>query len=144
MASPNRVLAIDLGAKRIGLAISDETRTIAFPAGVLASKGPKADVVALRALVAEREVGAIVVGLPIHMSGRRGPEAERAETFAAALGAATGLPVALLDERWTSRGAERALHEMGRSKKQQRGKVDEVAATLLLQTFLEREAGRSR
>lgn len=140
MPPPTRVLAIDLGAKRIGLAISDETRTIAFPAGTLASRGPKLDVAALAALVAEREVGAIVVGLPIHLNGRRGPEAERAEAFAAKLGEATGLPVSLLDERWTSRGAERALHEMGRSAKQQRGKVDEVAATLLLQTFLAREA----
>lgn len=140
MVSPTRVLAIDLGAKRIGLAISDETRTIAFPAGVLESLGRRADVAALCALAGERGVGAIVVGLPIHMSGRRGPEAKRAQTFAEALRAATGLPVELLDERWTSRGAERALDEMGRSRKQQRGKVDELAATLLLQTFLDREA----
>ncbi|HVP31090.1 MAG TPA: Holliday junction resolvase RuvX [Myxococcota bacterium] len=144
MASPTRVLAIDLGSKRIGLAISDESRKIAFPAGVIASRSTKADVEALRALAAEREVGTVVVGLPIHMDGRRGPEAARAQAFAEALGAATGLPVALLDERWTTRGAERALHEMGRSRKQQRGVVDQVAATLLLQTFLEREARSGR
>lgn len=143
MSPPTRVLAIDLGAKRIGLAISDETRSIAFPAGTLASRGAKADVAALAALAAEREVGAIVVGLPIHMNGRRGKEAQRSEAFAAALGRATGLPVSLLDERWSSRGAQRALHEMGHSAKQQRGRLDEVAATLLLQVFLARDARRA-
>ena len=73
------------------------------------------------------------------MSGRGGPEAEAARAFARALGEATGLPVDLLDERWTSREAERALRDAPARRKRDRGTVDSVAATLLLRTYLERE-----
>jgi putative Holliday junction resolvase len=82
-----------------------------------------------------------VVGLPLHLSGRSGPEAEAARAFACALGEAAGTPVDLLDERWTTREAERALREGKRSarRKRDRGSVDSVAATLLLRSYLERE-----
>jgi putative Holliday junction resolvase len=135
-----RVLGIDLGAKRIGLAISDEEARIAFPAGTLERKGERATFAALQALVRERGIGRAVVGLPLHMSGRAGPEAEAARAFAAELATAAGIPVELLDERWTSVAAERSLRESGRRTIERRGKgvVDEVAATLLLSTYLER------
>ena len=112
-APPTRILGLDLGSKRVGLAVSDADARIAFPAGVLARRGRKADLAALRALCAEREVAEIVVGLPIHLSGRKGPAAVAAAAFARALAEATGLPVALQDERWTTREAERALGDMG-------------------------------
>jgi len=137
------VLALDLGSRRIGLAVSDRERRIAFPAGVLERRGGARDLEALRALVAEREVGRVVVGLPIHMNGRRGPEAEAATAFARKLADATGLPVDTLDERWTTREAERALREMGRPKAKQRGAVDTVAATILLRTYLARLEGEA-
>ena len=135
-----RVLGIDLGERRIGLAVSDEDGRIAFPAGSLVRKGRKTDFPALCALIAERGIGRAVVGLPLHMSGRAGPEAEAAKEFAAALAEAAGIPVELLDERWTSVAAHRALQESGRRTVEKHGKgvVDEVAATLLLSTYLER------
>jgi putative Holliday junction resolvase len=95
--------------------------------------------------VRQRGAGCVVVGLPIHMSGRRGPEAEAALAFAAELARRAGVPVETQDERWTSREAERSLREMGRtSRKRARGEVDEIAATLLLRAFLERRAAGAR
>ncbi|RIL07734.1 MAG: Holliday junction resolvase RuvX [Proteobacteria bacterium] len=135
-----RVLGIDLGERRIGLAVSDEEARIAFPAGSLDRKNRRTDLAALVALVRERAIGRAVVGLPLHMSGRAGPEAEAARRFASALGEAAGIPVDTLDERWTSVAAERSLAEGRRRTVERRGKgvVDEVAATLLLSTYLER------
>jgi len=141
-----RMLGLDLGEKRIGLAISDEEARIAFPAGFIERKGRRRDLQALCALVRERGIGGAVVGLPLHMSGRRGPEAEAAEAFARELSAAAAIPVELLDERWTSVAAERALQETGRRVKQKRGRgeVDAIAATLLLSTWLERRRNQER
>ena len=131
-----RVLGLDLGSKRIGLALSDPDAGLAFPAGTLRSAGRKADIAALCELIRERGVGRVVVGHPRHMDGRRGPEAESAERFADALGRAAEIPVDLLDERWTSLEAERALREMGHSSRRTREHVDEVAAALILRTYL--------
>jgi putative Holliday junction resolvase len=135
------VLGIDLGSKRIGLAISDEREQIALPAGVLESRGRAADLGALRRLAAERGVSRVVVGLPLHMSGRAGPEAEAARAFARELADALALPVETLDERWSTVEAERTLRETGRSRKKRgSGEADTLAATLLLRTYLERRA----
>jgi len=134
-----RVLGVDYGSKRIGLAVSDEDGEFAFPAGTLTSRGRKKDLVALKAIITEREVGSAVVGLPVHMDGRRGPEAEKAIAFANALSEAAGIPVETLDERWTSQEAERMMQ--GISKKRRRnlregGAVDEAAASIILRTYL--------
>jgi putative Holliday junction resolvase len=154
------VLGLDYGSRRIGLAVSDEAGVFAFPAGALERTGLERDLAALGALIAERGVTRVVVGLPLHLSGRSGPEAEAARAFARALGEAARVQVDLLDERWTTREAERALRDAGgvrsssrkrsaqraageRSslsrRKRERGSVDSVAATLLLRTYLERE-----
>ncbi|MDX1650225.1 MAG: Holliday junction resolvase RuvX [Myxococcota bacterium] len=144
------VLGVDLGTRRIGLAVSDAEERIAFPAGTLQSAGRPRDLEALRALVAERGVTHIVVGLPVHMSGREGPEARAARAFARELEEAAGVPVETLDERWTSLEAERALRATGgaarrarggrgKARRAGRGTVDEMAATILLRTFLERQ-----
>lgn len=138
------VLALDYGSKRIGMAISDPDGVFAFPAGVLERRSLEHDLQALRELIDERGVTRAVVGLPVHMSGREGPEAAAARSFADALAGATGLPVALLDERWTTQEAERALREIqpkrGRRRSQQ---LDAAAAAILLRTWLEREKGES-
>jgi putative Holliday junction resolvase len=135
------VLGIDLGSKRIGLAISDAEERIALPAGVLESRGRAADLEALGRLAAERGVSRVVVGLPLHMSGRAGPEAEAARAFARALAEKSALPVETLDERWSTVEAERTLRETGRSRRKRRsGEADTLAATLLLRTYLERRA----
>ena len=139
-----RVLGLDLGSKRIGLAVSDAEGAFAFPAGALERSGLEKDVAALKALCEEREIGSIVVGLPLHMDGRAGPEAEAARRFAGALAEATQLSVETLDERWTSVEAERALRNVGAAgkRRKQKGQVDAAAAAIILRTYLERrEAG---
>ena len=134
-----RILGIDLGSKRIGLAVSDEQGSIAFPAGILQSRGRKRDLSALRALIIERGIARVVVGLPLHLDGRRGPEAEAATQFAAELARTAGIPVDTLDERWTSVEAERLLEQAPARKKKARrekGTVDEMAASIILRTYL--------
>ena len=128
---------MDLGQKRIGLAVSDPAGSIAFPAGFVASRGRERDLAALSEIAAQRGITRIVVGLPIHLDGRPSPGSEAARGFAEALGELTGLPVDLLDERWTSRAAERSLSESKGGRKRRREAVDSVAATLLLRTYLE-------
>ena len=132
-----RVLGLDLGQKRIGVAVSDEDASIAFPSGAIESRGPKKDVKAVLELIEERAIGRVVVGLPRHLDGREGPEAEAARAFADALHRASGLPVETLDERWTTVEAERVLHAQGRKKKKQRAVVDSVAASIILSTYLD-------
>lgn len=137
-----RILGVDLGRKRIGLAVTDEAGAIAFPAGMIDSRGRKKDVAALRAMIAEREIERAVVGLPLHLDGRRGPEAENAVAFAAALAQAAGIRVDTLDERWTSQEAERLLEPTTRKKRDKRrakGTVDEMAASIILTTYLARQ-----
>ena len=131
------VLGLDLGARRIGLAVSDPEASIAFPAGHLERAGLEKDLAALRSLIAEREIRAVALGLPLHLDGRAGTGAEAARRFARALEEATGLSVALVDERWTTAQAERTLQEAPRSKRRRKGDVDALAATLILRTYLE-------
>jgi putative Holliday junction resolvase len=132
------VLGLDLGGRRIGLAISDAEATIAFPAGHLVRHGLTRDLEALRALAVEREVSCIVVGLPLHMDGRSGEAAQAARAFASALAEATALPVEMLDERWTTVEAERALRDAPRRRRARKKEViDAMAATLILRTYLE-------
>jgi len=134
------VLALDYGSRRIGLAVSDETGSFAFPAGFLASAGRKRDLATLRELIVEKGIQRVVVGLPLHMDGRRGEAAAVAEKFANQVAEVSGVPVELFDERWTSRAAERALSESRSGRKRRREAVDATAATLLLRTYLERAA----
>jgi putative Holliday junction resolvase len=138
-----RVLALDLGSRRIGLALSDAEGVHAFPQGALERAGGDRDLAALRALIEERGVERVVVGLPIHMSGRRGPEARDAEAFAAQLARVAGIPVDTFDERWTTVEADRILRETGRTgKKRRKGEVDAIAASILLRAYLDRERRR--
>jgi putative Holliday junction resolvase len=138
-----RAVGVDLGRRRIGLAISDVEGTLAFPLPAVISAGGKRDVEAVARVIAEREVERAVVGLPLHMNGRAGPEAEAARAFATALAAATGIPIDTLDERWTTIEADRALMatatKKGRRAKRKSGERDSMAATIILRTWLERE-----
>ena len=140
-----RVLGLDWGGRRIGTAVSDERGSIAFPLGFVERSSSKKELAALKDLIDEHSVSRVVVGLPIHMDGRRGPEAEEAAAFASRLSAAAGIEVETLDERWTSVEAERSLRESstgrGRSKrreKQRRERVDATAAAIILRTYLAR------
>jgi putative pre-16S rRNA nuclease len=142
------VLGLDLGERRIGLAVSDPGGVIAFPIGALERRGLRADLRALCDLIRERGVVAVAVGLPLHLDGRAGTGAEAARRFAHALGEAASLPVALVDERMTTVIAERTLREAprgrGRGKRPAKHQVDALAATLILRTYLEQpRAGRA-
>jgi putative Holliday junction resolvase len=138
-----RVLGVDLGTRRIGLAISDPETRLAFPLDAIASRDPARDVETLCVLIGERDVERVVLGLPLHLDGRSGTQAETARRFARRLERASGVPVELLDERWTSLEAERALREDGtpaqRRRRRRSGELDSMAATILLRTWLERE-----
>jgi len=136
------VLGLDLGARRIGLAVSDQAGQIAFPAGYLDRSSLEADLAALEALVAERAVRRIVVGLPRLLDGRDGTGAAAARRFAAALADRIALPVELEDERLTTAEAERALREApARRRRDRKHLLDAMAATLLLRGYLARTGG---
>jgi putative Holliday junction resolvase len=132
-----RVLAIDLGEQRVGLALSDPTRTIASSLPTLRRSSREQEFAAIRDLVAREEVEEIIVGLPIGMSGSPGVQAELTRRWTVALRQAVAIPVRELDERLTSVQAQRTLDSLGVRRRAQRSQVDAVAATLLLQTYLE-------
>jgi putative Holliday junction resolvase len=137
-ADPGRVLAIDYGERRIGLAVSDPTRTIASPAGFLARRAGKRPPVAALVRQAEAlEATAFVLGLPLDDAGNETPRSEEVRRIGAELERRTGLSVTLVDERYTTAAALRAIHEMGGSTRGRRGEVDALAATILLQHALQ-------
>jgi putative holliday junction resolvase len=132
-----RYLGVDLGTKRIGLALSDPDGAIALPLRVLERKGGKADLKEIAGIADEYEVGEIVVGLPINLRGEHGPAAQEALKQVEALRRLSGLPVALCDERMTTAVADRGMRAGGLDGRQRRAVVDKVAATVLLQSYLD-------
>jgi len=133
-----RVLAVDPGSKRVGLAISDSTGTIAQPMTTIPAE-PRETLAARLATVArEHEAVRIVVGLPRRMDGSLGPEAKAARELAGQVRAASKLPVELVDERLTTAAAEKSLLAGGMRRKDRRANIDRVAAAILLQTHLDR------
>ena len=131
-----RILAVDLGDERTGLAFSDLSGTLAGETLVIEEWDENRLCDKINALLPARGVGAAVVGLPLNMDGSRGPRAEKAERFAALLGERTGLPVSLWDERRTTVEAHRILAESGKNAKKRKKTVDAVAAALILEGFL--------
>lgn len=137
-----RVMALDLGEARIGVALSDEMRMFATP---LCQLDRRKDVfAALEALVRRYGVTEVVVGLPLNMNGTAGPAARAASEFAEALRARLHLPVATFDERLTTVAAERALLEADLSRARRRELRDKVSAALILQAYLARRESGSR
>lgn len=132
-----RYLGLDVGAKRIGVAVSDELGLTALPVLTLERKrNPRDDIRSIARLARRFQVAAIVAGLPLHLSGEASPRSAKTETFTAELGEVTGLPIHLWDERLTTREAHQILYEAGHERQQHRKVVDQVAATLILQDFL--------
>lgn len=131
-----RILAVDWGARRIGLAVSDPLGILATGLPTLVVQGEAEAVARVADTVREVEAEALVVGLPLTLMGEKGESALAAERFAAKLADATGLPVHLYDERLTSTIAQRRLHETGARTKGKKGKVDEGAAVALLEGWL--------
>jgi putative Holliday junction resolvase len=132
-----RLLGIDHGSVRIGLAVSDPDRKIAFPLATYERRGKERDAEYFHALIEEQEIGSIVLGLPVHLDGREGAKAAEVRAFAAWLGEVTGLPIVFWDERFTTVEAESALWSAGLTHRKRRQRRDRVAAQILLQSYLD-------
>ena len=132
-----RVLALDHGTKRVGMAIADPTGTLAQPLGYWPLEPFAAFVDRLRGLLVEKEVALILVGMPRNMDGSYGPAAQRVEEFVSVLRTALTVPVRSWDERLTTVQANRLLIEGGMRRDKRKQKVDSVAAALLLQSYLD-------
>ena len=131
-----RILAVDWGERRIGLAVSDPTGTIATGLDTVLVRSAGEAVTRVAAVAGEVEAGTIVVGLPLLLSGERGEAARSAERFAAALREATGLEVSTFDERLTSALSQRRMHERGERPGRGKARVDQGAAIALLESWL--------
>ncbi|HVE77149.1 MAG TPA: Holliday junction resolvase RuvX [Actinomycetota bacterium] len=128
-------MAIDPGAKRIGIAISDPEGTVAVPLEVIPNDATAMD--RIRGAAERINAEVVVVGLPVRLDGKEGAEAESARAFASAVFESLGIPVHMLDERLSSKQVSRAMSRGGINSRRQRGKLDGVAAAMLLQSYLD-------
>lgn len=141
-AAAQRFLGLDVGNRRIGVAVTDELGLTAQPVMTLERKrNPRDDLRSIARLARKFGVSAIVVGDPVRLSGEESRQTAKTQAFAAQLGELTGLPIHLWDERLTTHDAHQILYEAGHARQQHRKVVDQVAATLILQSFLERLPG---
>ncbi|MEE9234051.1 MAG: Holliday junction resolvase RuvX [Candidatus Acidoferrales bacterium] len=132
-----RILALDLGSKNIGLAVTDPLGLTAQPLPTLKRKNRRVDLARLRELTQALQVERVVVGHPLHLKGYAGARAKEAERFGDLLRRELALPVELFDERLTSWEAENILRQAGTSRNQRKRARDQVAATLILESYLE-------
>ena len=132
-----RILSLDIGDKRIGVAMSDPSGFLASPVTTIERTSDASAVQEIVALIAQHEVGEIVIGIPISMSGRRGPQVRRTLDFAELLAQQTDLPMKQVDERLSSVQAERMMIESGASPSRDKARVDAVAAAVILQSYLD-------
>jgi putative Holliday junction resolvase len=132
-----RILALDHGSKRIGVAVSDETKTIAQPLEYIPAE-PFADFLArLKKLLVEKEIDLVLIGLPRNMDGSYGPAAQKVEAFVAVLRGAITVPIKMWDERLTSAQANKILIQAKVRRDKRKEKVDKMAAAILLQSYLD-------
>lgn len=144
MAERKRILAIDYGRKRIGLALSDELGLTAQPLATLAHTNRRTDAHRLREICRGHGVAHIIVGHPVHMSGQAGDMAGEAVRFAARLKKELGIEVELVDERLTTWDAEQIIAETRPSSRRKQSVLDDVAAAVLLRDYLERKGGHGQ
>lgn len=137
VSTARRILALDLGKKRIGLALSDELGLTAQGLKTLEREGRRTDIEAIRRLAMESGVSLFLMGDPLHMSGEASRQGEYTREFARELEYKTGLPVKFWDERWTSREAERTLRGSGIAHGERKPAIDRLSAVLLLQSYLD-------
>jgi putative holliday junction resolvase len=139
-----RALGIDLGERRIGVAVSDSWGVVAVGHGTIPRSGDEAaDHAAVARIVADTGAERVVVGLPLSLDGSHGPAARKVTAEAAAMEAALGVPVELYDERFTTVAASRSLAGAGVRSRARRRVIDEAAATVLLQSWLDGRPGQS-
>jgi putative holliday junction resolvase len=137
MTLGERLLGLDIGEVRIGVAISDEMGSIASPLAMIPRRG---NVVAeLQKLIARYAPSRLVVGLPVGLSGREGPQAEATREYAGELAAAVGLPIEYYDERLSSSIAEQTLISQGTRREKRRQQIDAMAAAVILQGYLDNQ-----
>jgi len=139
-----RILGLDVGSKTIGMAVSDELELIANTLSTLKRKGMEQDLRDLAAVIAEQEVGAVVVGLPKNMNGSLGASAQMVLELVEALKRTVDLPVFTWDERLSTVAAEKVLLEADMSRKKRKKVIDQVAAVLILQGYLDSRAQMNR
>jgi putative Holliday junction resolvase len=138
-----RIMALDVGDRRIGVATSDPSETLASPLTTIARRGETKDVEEVLRLAAQHEVGEIIVGLPISLSGHIGPQAQQSTRFAKTLGERASVPVKTVDERFSTFEAKRLLRESGVEPSRNKARVDAVAAAVILQSYLDSRRARS-
>lgn len=138
LAPKQRLLGLDVGTKTIGIAISDGSLTVASPLETLRRKGLTADAAALKRIVDARNVGALVLGLPVEMSGREGPRCQSVRQFAQNLLSKFDIDIAFWDERLSTVAVERTLLAADVSRKRRSDLVDKLAAAYILQGLLDR------
>jgi putative holliday junction resolvase len=131
-----RILALDVGSRRIGLAVTDALGITAQGLRTLERTSNRRDLETLKKIARKYEVSEVVVGRPVHMSGAASTQSEKVEKFAREVGEALALPIHFYDERLTSWEAHELLDREGLSREEKKGKVDQVAATLILQGYL--------
>jgi putative Holliday junction resolvase len=136
-----RILALDIGEKRVGVASGDTDAGVAVPLAILATKDVAAVSPAFRRLLENHEPELLVIGLPLSLDGRENQQARRVRSLAERIAEATGLPLAYQDERLSSAEARRTLREAGCTERGMRGKIDAIAASLILRSYL--DAGTS-
>ncbi len=134
-----RILALDIGDVRCGIAICDPAETIASPVCVLPTREVEQNAPSFRRVIEDWEPEALVCGLPLSMSGERGAQAEKIKQKAETIAQRVNLPLAFSDERLSSKEAKRMLREKGLSEKDMRGKVDMIAASLFLQSYIDKK-----
>lgn len=136
-----RILGLDPGERRIGIAISDPTGMLAHPLQTLVRGSREEDFAAIAALVAEHDVELVVVGWPLSLDGTEGPQARRVARYTDALAACLPVPVVSWDERFTTAAADEILRQIrgrkGRRRARARGQVDAIAAAVILQSYLD-------
>ena len=132
-----RVIALDIGEKRVGIAYADTRHRVAVPVAVLPAAEVEGNASSFRRILEDHEPDLLLAGRPVTLAGEPGPQAERVAQVAAKVARACGLDLEFMDERLSSAEAKRVLREQGMSEKQMRGKVDCVAASLFLQAWVD-------
>lgn len=132
-----RLMGLDIGGKRIGVALSNPEKTLARSLRVVRRRSQEADMVMIASLAQEHEVEKIIVGHPLRLDGRAGEQAVRVESYAAELRTALGVPVVLWDESYSTQRAREAMIEAGRGRKERKQRLDAVAAAVILQDYMD-------
>jgi putative Holliday junction resolvase len=140
---PGRVMALDVGGRRIGVALSDTTRVLASPLTTLRAEPRDRVLSEIAALVQRHEVAEVVVGLPLTLSGEIGPQAHLIQLFVERLKGVLATPIHMFDERLTTVAAERMMLDLGMKPEQRKARIDDVAASIILQDFHDSKRTRS-